>query len=610
MRLQFPFIQLPLRFDARSLAAELATLNESEWRPHPQGFPGNSALPLIAVGGDPDNDGLVGPMRPTPLLARFPYLNQVLGSLGAVLGRTRLMRLSGQAEVTPHIDQAYYWAERMRVHVPIVTQPGVRFFCGDADINMGAGECWIFDTWRLHRVLNQGNEVRIHLVADTVGGDVFWEHMTRSRPHHVGTQGWLARDVPPQSGAAPELQFESVNTPTVMSPWELHSHLSFLFGELAAQQPAIPDAQQAAMRFMRRWQALWSRHGNAREGHADFRRLLDGFIDEMRRFRGHLMLRNELDFHRVAMAMVLGSAVNDAAAPVIFGEPRDAPEKRPGQIKRDAEFDRPVFIVSPPRSGSTLLFETLAQAVNAYTIGDESHGLIEGMPALRPSARGFESNRLDESVAGSDVAANLRARFREALIDRNKAPPAVFPVRMLEKTPKNSLRIPFLSRVFPEAHFIYLYRDVRSVLASMIEAWLSGRFRTYPGLPGWTGPDWSLVLTPGWRDLNGKPLHEIVAAQWQATTRILLDDLAAVAGDRVQIARYDALIADPAREIARLCGAVDFVWDRPLDANLPLARYTVSKPDPDKWKRHQAEIEAVLPQLAETIARAEGLAAR
>ena len=139
MRLQFPFIQLPLCFDAAALAAEVAAIEEAEWRPHPQGFPGNSALPLVAVGGDPDNDGLVGPMRPTPLLARLPYLQQVLNALGVVLGRTRLMRLSGQAEVTAHIDQAYYWAERMRVHVPIVTQPGVRFHCGDAEINMAAG---------------------------------------------------------------------------------------------------------------------------------------------------------------------------------------------------------------------------------------------------------------------------------------------------------------------------------------------------------------------------------------------------------------------------------------------------------------------------------------
>ena len=607
MRLQFPFIQLPLRFDAAVLAAELATLDESEWRPHPQGFAGNSALPLVAVNGDPDNDGLIGPMRPTPFLARFPYLNKVLGSFGAVLGRTRLMRLSGNAEVTPHIDQAYYWTERMRVHVPIVTQPGVRFYCGDADINMAAGECWIFDTWRLHRVLIQGDEVRIHLVADTVGGDGLWELIANSRPHHIGTNGWEIRDVAPNEGAAPALQFESVNTPRVMSPWELHSHLSFLFSELKPQQPLAGELQQTVLRYLRRWQALWSRYGDAPEGHADFRALLDAWIADMRRFRGELTLHNELDFHKVAMIMVLHSACTDASSPVIFGEPRDAPGKRE---TRDAEFDRPVFVVSSPRSGSTLLFETLAQAQNAYTIGDESHGLIEGIRALHPAARGFESNRLGADAAGSDVITELRARFRAALIDREGAPPPAFPVRMLEKTPKNSLRIPLLTRVFPEAHFVYLYREPRQVLASMIEAWQSGRFRTYPNLPDWPGLPWSLLLTPGWRALANKPLHEIVAAQWQATTEILLDDLAALPAERVHVIRYDALLAQPQAEIERLCGAVDFVWDRPLDANLPLSRYTVSKPDPDKWRRHEAAINAVLPQLATTIARAERFVAR
>ena len=608
MRLQFPFIQLPLRFDAAALAAEVAAIEEAEWRPHPQGFPGNSALPLVAVGGDADNDGLVGPMRPTPLLARLPYLQQVLNSLGVVLGRTRLMRLSGQAEVTAHIDQAYYWAERMRVHVPIVTQPGVRFHCGDAEINMAAGECWIFDTWRLHRVLNQGDEVRIHLVADTVGGDRFWEHMQRSRPHHANTAGWQAELVAPQTQASRDLQFESVNSPAVMSPWELHSHLSFLFGQLRPQQPAIPEAQQAAMHFMRRWQALWSRHGDAPAGRAEFRRVLDEFVERMRQLRGQLFLTNDLDFHKVLMVMVVGSALIDDATPVIFGEPRDAP--RIAKSARDAEFDRPVFVVSPPRSGSTFLFETLTRAKDVYTIGDESHGLIEGIGVLHPRARGFASNRLDVDAAGSDVVKELRARFRASLRDRDGAPPAQWPLRLLEKTPKNSLRIPFLAKVFPEAQFIYLHRDVRQVLASMIEAWNSGRFRTYPNLPDWSGLPWSLVLTPGWRELNGKPLHEVVGAQWQAVTQALLDDLAALPGERVHVARYDALTADPAAEIARLCTAVDFAWDRPLEAELPLSRYTVSKPDPEKWRKHEAAIETVLPGLRETIVRSDAFAAR
>jgi hypothetical protein len=273
-------------------------------------------------------------------------------------------------------------------------------------------------------------------------------------------------------------------------------------------------------------------------------------------------------------------------------------------------FERPVFIVNPPRSGSTLLFETLARAPRLYTIGDESHQLIEGVPQLSPQSRGFESNRLVGEDATPDVVEVLRRRFYEALRDREGRPPQPDQrIRMLEKTPKNSLRVAFLARIFPEAHFVYLYRDPRQVLSSMIEAWTSGGFRTYPNLPGWNGPAWSLLLVPGWRELIGRPLHEIVAAQWNATTRLLLDDLEALPAERCTITRYDALVADPAVEIRRLCTAAGYDWDE-SGAELRLSRYTVSPPKADKWRRHSTEIEAVLPSLAEQIARIDRFAAR
>jgi LPS sulfotransferase NodH len=286
---------------------------------------------------------------------------------------------------------------------------------------------------------------------------------------------------------------------------------------------------------------------------------------------------------------------------------RPATRARPqaGHDGSDREFRRPVLIVSAPRSGSTLLFETLARAGNVFTIGDESHRLIEGIEALNPMLAGFASNRLDAAAATPAVSATLRARFRTELVDRDGNPPYGLPLRLLEKTPKNALRIPFLAHVFPEAEFVFLYRDVRATLASMIEAWQSGRFRTYPQLPGWPGPAWSLLLVPGWRDLAGRPLPEIVAAQWQATMRCMLDDLAALPPARVHVARYEALLADPSGEIARLCTALDFACDRTPDAGLPLSRYTLSPPQADKWRKHEAAIQSVLPGLAETIARAE-----
>jgi len=144
----------------------------------------------------------------------------------------------------------------------------------------------------------------------------------------------------------------------------------------------------------------------------------------------------------------------------------------------------------------------------------------------------------------------------------------------------------------------------------MIEAWQSGRFRTYPNLPGWEGLPWSLLLVPGWRDLIGLPLHEIVAAQWNTTMRVLLGDLHDLPADRCHIARYDALLENPAAEVGRLCAVLGLDWDRSLDGALPLARYTVTAPAADKWHRHLDLIKQVLPGLQDTLDRAERFVAR
>jgi hypothetical protein len=127
-------------------------------------------------------------------------------------------------------------------------------------------------------------------------------------------------------------------------------------------------------------------------------------------------------------------------------------------------------------------------------------------------------------------------------------------------------------------------------------------------LPGWTGLPWSLLLVPGWRDLIGKPLREIVAAQWDTTTRILLDDLESLPPARCQVARYDALLADPAAEVGRLCAALDLEWDLPIGGPLPLSRYTVTRPQIGKWRRHENLIKPMLPGLQRVIERAEHFA--
>ena len=273
-----------------------------------------------------------------------------------------------------------------------------------------------------------------------------------------------------------------------------------------------------------------------------------------------------------------------------------------------SRFVRPIFIVSAPRSGSTLLFETLAQSPDLCTIGGESHLVIERVPGLSMPERGWSSNRLLADDATSDVAECLAQAFYQALRDRDgKA--AEGAARMLEKTPKNALRVPFFNAVWPEAEFIFLYRDARQTLASMMEAWESGYFRTYPRLPGWTGHPWSLLLVPGWEQLKGRPLPQIVAQQWATTVETLVADLSALPAERVRAISYDDFLAAPGEAAAALARSVGAGWDREL-AELPLSKTTVSRPAKDKWRRAEPLIEQVWPIVADADANARDFAER
>ena len=152
MRLSHPFVRLPLRVDAEALAAEVGAIDASAWRPHPEGAPGNTALPLVAVRGDPTDDDTRGPMHPTPHLAHLPYTVRVLAALDSVIGRTRLMRIEEEGALDLHVDSNYYWWGHLRIHVPVTTSDEVVFECGGERVHMRAGEVWAFDTWRRHRV--------------------------------------------------------------------------------------------------------------------------------------------------------------------------------------------------------------------------------------------------------------------------------------------------------------------------------------------------------------------------------------------------------------------------------------------------------------------------
>lgn len=273
----------------------------------------------------------------------------------------------------------------------------------------------------------------------------------------------------------------------------------------------------------------------------------------------------------------------------------------------------PLIIVSAPRAGSNLLFEQLSLNPGIWTIGGESHGIYRAFPKLRAQNAQLDSGRLEESHADPATCEDLRACFLALLRDHRgdpylRLPPDARPpqVTFLEKTPRNALNLPFLLALFPDARFLFLHRDPRQNVASLVDAWQvglrTGRFVTFRDLPGWDRPAWCFVLPPGWRSMRDKSLAEIAAFQWAETNRILLQDLSKLDRRRWFAVGYDALVARPAETLAAIGEFAGIpVAAAILDQDvLPLSRTALSAPDPDKWRKHETAINAVLPQVAAT----------
>lgn len=309
MRLDRPLLKLPRRYDAAALAAEVAALPPSAWLPHPGKLPGNDAVPLITPGGTVSN-GFAGAMAPTAQLAACPYIMQIMADLGAVWGRSRLMGLAPGSDVPEHVDVGYYWRTHLRVHIPIVTEPAVSFTAGGETVHMAAGDCWVFDTFQMHRVRNLGSAKRIHLVLDTVGGERLWDLVAAAQ---AGTAE--AALIPPGAATGP-IAYEQVNLPEIMSGWEIRCHIDYLLG-LAPAGPAKDAVALRLDRFASSWMAVWAEHGVDPAGLPAYRRLIDGIKDDLRTLRASaILLLNNVPLDR-ALAELIFLVAAPAARPAL-----------------------------------------------------------------------------------------------------------------------------------------------------------------------------------------------------------------------------------------------------------------------------------------------------
>jgi hypothetical protein len=316
--------------------------------------------------------------------------------------------------------------------------------------------------------------------------------------------------------------------------------------------------------------------------------------------------------YRATVTLLEHRKMNMAAQPILIS--RQLRRRVTGAQISDA-LREPLIILSAPRSGSTLLFEYLTRLAGTSSIGGESHRVYRHFPHLGIANASFDSASLDESHAAGNCKTLFRDTIAHLLRDSTSQPFAEDPVSFLssrpifiEKTPRNALNIPFLNAVFPDARYIFLYRSPAENIASIMEAWSlglkTGRFVTFPRLPEWDRAGWCFLLPPGWREMIGKSLAEIARFQWQASNQTILDNLSRLPKGRSIAVSYEAMLANPQEELARLLGFIGIPHPEQShnDFASSLSTTTISAPHKDKWRRFEEEIAAFIPELEETMA--------
>lgn len=245
-----------------------------------------------------------------------------------------------------------------------------------------------------------------------------------------------------------------------------------------------------------------------------------------------------------------------------------------------------VMIVGPPRSGTSILGRVVGQHpristwVEPYYIWD--HHFRE--------CPHDERNRADATPEIKDWIRCSFARYQKSMgVDL-----------VVDKSPRNSLKLPFIKKVFPKARYIFILRDGRDTVLSIKKQWeekskvfthtaapvnISKKLAVYKKWlnrrPLWRHKWQSLCFEvgppkfwlkrsllnrirwegrfgwgprfQGWQALIDKvtPL-EYCAYQWTACASQVAREMPRIPGDRKYVIKYEEFIRNPADSLAQI----------------------------------------------------------
>ena len=278
---------------------------------------------------------------------------------------------------------------------------------------------------------------------------------------------------------------------------------------------------------------------------------------------------------------------------------------------------QPVVIIGAPRSGTNMLRDVLTSFDGICTWPcDEINYIWRHGNILHPS---------DEIPAGRATArikSYIQRRFTEISNEYNADV-------IVEKTCANSLRVPFVDAVVPDAKYIFIYRDGIDATGSAKERWTAELdipyiFKKVKFVPKLDLPYyglrylwarlyrfishekrlafWGPALDDMQNILKKHTLNEVCALQWQSCVEKAEEAFSTMPSDKVIRIRYENFVYQPIQELTRI---LEFIGK---EIDLPKVAKAVEYVSPNSIGKGWAalsknEITALKALVGETLQR-------
>lgn len=251
---------------------------------------------------------------------------------------------------------------------------------------------------------------------------------------------------------------------------------------------------------------------------------------------------------------------------------------------RDGDPRSHVFLLGFPRSGTTLLEQALGNHSEIATL-DERDFLADIAERYLMDRAGLETlSRLDEAVLANHRKDYWRRVHAEGLNPAGRV--------FVDKQPFNTIKLPLIARLFPDARVLFAIRDPRDVVFSCFRRQLEldllrFEFLTLEGAAGMYGRFmWLADLARAKLPLSFfDHRYEDLIADFDATTRAVC-------------AWLDVAWLESMRDVAASARALNA-----SRASAAQIRRGLYREGTGQWRRYRSELDSVLPGLQPWVER-------